>query len=141
MLYSQALWVAWLGEAYLLAGQTEHANTLAMRALDLACYQQTKGSQAWTLRLLGEISRQRSVSRLEQAETYYQKALALANVLEMRPLQAHCHRGLGMLYARTGQREQAHVVLSEAIALCQAMAMTFWLPQAEAALAQVEGQL
>jgi hypothetical protein len=25
----------------------------------------------------------------------------------MRPLQAHCHQGLGTLYAATGQREQA----------------------------------
>ena len=54
----------------------------------------------------------------------------------MRPLQAHCHRGLGMLYARTGQQDQARTVLSTAIELYRAMGMTFWLPQAEAALAQ-----
>ena len=58
----------------------------------------------------------------------------------MRPLQAHCHRGLGTLYAKTGQAEQARVELSAAIALYRAMDMAFWLPQAEAALAQVEGQ-
>ena len=58
----------------------------------------------------------------------------------MRPLQAHCHRGLGMLYATTGQHKQVRAELSAAIALYRAMAMTFWLPQAEAALAQVEGQ-
>ena len=58
----------------------------------------------------------------------------------MRPLQAHCHRGLGTLYAATGQREQARTALSTAIALYRDMAMTFWLPQTEAALAQVEGQ-
>jgi Flp pilus assembly protein TadD len=57
----------------------------------------------------------------------------------MRPLQAHCHRGLGILYAQTGRREQAHTELSAAIALYRAMDMTFWLPQAEAALAQVGG--
>ena len=56
----------------------------------------------------------------------------------MRPLQAHCHRGLGTLYATTGQREQARTELSTAIELYRAMDMTFWLPQAEAALAQVE---
>ena len=33
----------------------------------------------------------------------------------MRPLQAHCHRGLGTLYAATGQREQARAALSTAI--------------------------
>jgi hypothetical protein len=58
----------------------------------------------------------------------------------MRPLQAHCHRGLGTLYAATGQREQARTELTAAIAMYRAMAMTFWLPQTEAALAQVEGQ-
>jgi hypothetical protein len=56
----------------------------------------------------------------------------------MRPLQAHCHRGLGTLYGATGQREQARTELAVAIELYRAMDMTFWLPQAEAALAQVE---
>ena len=54
----------------------------------------------------------------------------------MRPLQAHCQRGLGTLYAATGQREQGRTALSAAIALYRAMDMTFWLPQAEATLAQ-----
>jgi len=58
----------------------------------------------------------------------------------MRPLQAHCHRGLGTLYAMTGQREQARAELSTAIDLYKAMDMTFWLPQAEAALTKVEGR-
>jgi hypothetical protein len=40
----------------------------------------------------------------------------------------------------SGQREQARAELSAAIALYRAMEMTFWLPQAEAALAQVEGR-
>ena len=56
----------------------------------------------------------------------------------MRPLQAHCHRGLGTLYARQGQQEQARTALSTAIVLYRSMDMTFWLPQAEAALAQAE---
>ena len=72
------------------------------------------------------------------AATFYQQALALAEELGMRPLQAHCHRGLGTLYAQTGRRAQACAALGTAIALYHAMDMTFWLPQAEAALAQVE---
>jgi hypothetical protein len=63
--------------------------------------------------------------------------LALAEPRGMRPLVAHCHRGLGTLYARIGRPEQAHVELSTAITLYRAMDMTFWLPQAEAVLAQV----
>ena len=58
----------------------------------------------------------------------------------MRPLQAHCHRGLGTLYVTTGQQEQARTALSTAIAMYRAMEMTFWLPQTEAALAQMEGR-
>ena len=60
----------------------------------------------------------------------------LAKELSMCPLQAHCHRGLGTLYAKIGRREQAHAALSTAIDLYSAMDMTFWLPQEEAALAQ-----
>ena len=56
----------------------------------------------------------------------------------MRPLVAHCHLGLGTLYATTGQRAQARTELAAAIDLYRAMDMTFWLPQAEAALAPVE---
>ena len=55
----------------------------------------------------------------------------------MRPLQAHCHMGLGGLYTKTNRPEQARAELSTAIALYRAMGMTFWLPGAEAALAQI----
>jgi hypothetical protein len=58
----------------------------------------------------------------------------------MRPLQAHCNLGLGTLYAMTGQPEQARAKLSAAVKLYRVMDMAFWLPQAEAALAQVEGR-
>jgi hypothetical protein len=56
----------------------------------------------------------------------------------MRPLQAHCHRGLGTLYAATGQREQTGAELAAAIEMYRAMEMTFWLPETETALAQVQ---
>ena len=65
---------------------------------------------------------------VRQAEAHYQQALALAEQLGMRPLQAHCHRGLGTLYGMTGQQEQARTELSTAIELYRAMEMTFWLP-------------
>ena len=75
-----------------------------------------------------------------QAEVHYQDALALAEELGMRPLQAHCHRSLGALYRQTGRAALARAALSTAIALYRAMDMTFWLPEAESALAQVERQ-
>jgi class 3 adenylate cyclase/tetratricopeptide (TPR) repeat protein len=52
---------------------------------------------------------------------------------------AHCHRALGTLYAKTGRQEQARAELFTAIEMYRAMDMPFWLPQAEAVLAQVEG--
>jgi hypothetical protein len=42
------------------------------------------------------------------------------------------------LYAATGQREQARAALSTAIEMYRDMAMTFWLPETEATLAQVD---
>ena len=76
-------------------------------------------------------------SRGQRLPPTMQQALALAEELGMRPLQAHCHRGLGTLYARQGQQQQARAALAAAIDLYRDMDMTFWLPQAEAALAQV----
>jgi hypothetical protein len=74
------------------------------------------------------------------AQSHYQQALALADELGMRPLMAHFHRGLGRLSLKLGMAEQAHSELSAAIALYRAMEMRFWVPQAEAALAEVEGR-
>jgi hypothetical protein len=73
-------------------------------------------------------------------DTRFRQALALAEALGIRPLQAHCHWGLGMLYTKIGQQEQARTALTTAIEMYRAMAMTFWLPETEAALVQVEGR-
>ena len=136
--YFETLGHLCLGEAHLLAGRLEEAHTLTERALALACAHQERGHQAYALRLLGDIATRREPPERAQAEAHYRQALALADELGMRPLQAHCHRGLGTLYAATGQREQACAALAVAIAMYQSMDMTFWPPQAEAALAQVE---
>jgi tetratricopeptide (TPR) repeat protein len=136
----QSLRVAFLSEATLLAGHLEEALSLARHALDLARTHKERGHEAWILRLLGEIAVQHYPQEVESAEAHYRQALALADELGMRPLVAHCYRSLGTLYVTTGQREQARAELSTAIALYRAMEMTFWLPQAEAALAQVEGR-
>jgi class 3 adenylate cyclase/tetratricopeptide (TPR) repeat protein len=134
----QALCGLALGEAQLRARRLDEAHALIVRALAHARAHQERGYQAYALRLLGEIAAQREPPASDQAGEYYRQALALADDLGMRPLQAHCHRSLGTLYAATGQREQAHAALSAAIALYRAMDMIFWLPQAEEAQVQVE---
>src|SRR5439155_3682105 len=107
----------------------------ARQALDLVL--QNRGDEAFALHQLGVVQAHADPPDVAQAEAHYQQALALAEALGMRPLVAHCHRGLGTLYAATGQREQARVELSTAIDMYRTMEMTFWLPQAEATLPQV----
>ncbi len=140
IIFQEVLCRLCLGEAQLLAGHLEEAHALAERALTRAREHQERGNQAYALRLLGDIAAHRNPPERTRAEAHYRQALTLAEELGMRPLQAHCHQGLGTLYAKTGQQEQAHAELSAAIVLYRAMDMTFWLPQTEAALAQVEGQ-
>jgi len=129
-----------LSEAYLLAGRLDEARQRAAQALDLARQYQQRGNQAWALWLLGESTARQASPEREPAAGHYHQALTLAEELGMRPLQAHCHRGLGMLYATVGQQESARAALSTAIEMYQTMAMTFWLPETEAALAQVDAR-
>src|SRR5262249_24858942 len=132
----QALCWLSLGEVQVRAGGLEEAHTLAEQALAHARTHQERGNQAYALRLLGDIAAHRQPQEVEPAETPSRQALSLAEALGMCPLMAHCHRGLGMLYAATGRREQARTELAIAIDMYRAMEMTFWLPETEAALAQ-----
>jgi tetratricopeptide (TPR) repeat protein len=134
--YAQSL--IHLSGAYLLTGRIEDATAVAEQALTYCLEHKEQGNEAMALCTLGDIAVQHDSLDVEQAQTHYLQALALAKELGMRPLQAHCYRGLGTLYRQTGQAEHARTELSAAIAMYRAMEMTFWLPQAEAALAQVE---
>ena len=120
-----------LGAAYTLGGRSAEAVSLLTPALEQTMATAMVVHQALCRLTLGEA--QLRAGRLEEAHTHAEK-------LGMRPLQAHCHRALGTLYAATGQREQACAALTTAIAMYRVMDMTFWLPQTEAALAQIEGR-
>jgi tetratricopeptide (TPR) repeat protein len=135
-----ALSAARLSEIYWRAGRYAEAQALAVQAYAQAHETQEHGSQAWIAQLLGAMHAHGDAPDVEQAAAYYRQAQALAGALGLRPLQAHSHRGLGMLYTKTGQREQARSELTTAIAMYREMEMTFWLPKTEAALAQVEGR-
>jgi tetratricopeptide (TPR) repeat protein len=132
-----ALRVIWLSEAYLRAGRLDEAYTQAQRTLAFSRAHQERGHEAYALRLLGDIAARRDPLESEQVTSHYRQALTLAEELGMRPLMAHCHLGLGILYSRIGRREQARTALSTALTLLRSMGMTFWLPQAAAALATV----
>src|SRR5262249_19804173 len=90
----QSLVLTELSEAYLLVAHVDEASALAGRLLELSRTNTGRGYQAHAYRLLGDVARRREPLESDQAEAYYRDALALADELGMRPLQAHCHRGL-----------------------------------------------
>jgi len=129
--YHHSLSVAQLGEASLLADQLENARACADRAVSLARGRGERGNEAWALRLLGDIASHHEPPDVATAAARYGAAMTLASELEMRPLAAHCHVGLGRLYRRTGKREQAKEHLTIAAAMYGEMSMTYWLEKLE----------
>ena len=103
IVFIQVLYCLSLGEAQMLAGRLGEAHALAERALALARTHQARGQQAYALRLLGDIAVRREPPERALAEAYDRQALALTDDLGMRPLQAHCHLGLGNLYGKVGR--------------------------------------
>jgi DNA-binding SARP family transcriptional activator len=129
----QAFPFLWLGEAHLLAGRLPEADERARQALALAETRRERGHEAHALRLQAEIAARREPADAALAERLYRRAIAVAEELGMPPLVARCRLGLGLLYARAGQRERAEVELAAARHLFSRMAMEFWLTRAERA--------
>jgi tetratricopeptide (TPR) repeat protein len=124
-----SLGVYQLGEAYLLADQLENARACGDRAVTLARGRGERGYEAWAMRLLGDIVSHQVRPDVATAAAHYAAATLLASELEMSPLVAHCHAGLGRLYRRTGDPRQAQEHLTTASAMYGEMGMTSWLEQ------------
>jgi hypothetical protein len=122
-----------LGRTCLLLGRLDEARCLGERAVESFVGQ--PGFAAHAQHLLGDITTHPNWFDAERSEAHYREALVLAERCGMRPLIAHCHLGLGMLYLKLGREAQARTALTTAIDLYRAMEMTFWLPQTDAALA------
>ena len=134
----RALQIAWLAEAYALDGRLDDASERAQEALSLAQVHGERGHEAYAHRVLGEISSHRDdLSEARAAENAYRHALTLATELDMRPLIAHCHLGLGRFYGRAGQHEQARQNLTTAREMYGAMNMGSWRVQAEVEMREV----
>jgi hypothetical protein len=119
-----------LGRASLVLGRLDEARRLGHCAVDSASGRTDFVPDA--LHLLGDIATHPECFDAERGETHYREALALAELRGMRPLIAHCHFGLGRLYARSGKREQASESLGVAAAMYCDMDMPFWLEQVQA---------
>src|SRR6185369_9747497 len=114
-------------EAHFAAGRLDEARRYAGQARDVANGQGARGDEARALFFLGEVAGHGNPLETEQARENYAAALVLAKELGMAPLQARCHLGLGGVYQRVGQDEEAQGELTYAVAMLQAMQMRYWL--------------
>jgi len=121
-----------LCEAQLLASQVEEAAINAKQALALARTHGQRSQEAWAQRILGEAAAISDPPNLKAAEGAYQEAMTLATGLDMRPLLAHCHVGLGTLSRLAGKPEHAMENFAIATAMWREMDTRFWLEKAEA---------
>jgi tetratricopeptide (TPR) repeat protein len=126
----------WLAETNLLGGRVAESARLADEALTLARDCREQGVEAWLLRLQAEIALARGSGETTAAGEAYRQALCLAEQLEMRPLMAHCHLGLGRVHRRVGQPMAARAELEAALALFRSMGMDALVSLAETELAE-----
>ncbi len=105
---------AMLAQALLLAGHGTEAREQADRALALARNYQERGNEALALWVLGEVEAWTGPDRVTRPVDHYQEALRLAIKLEMRPLAAACHAGLGRVWSAAG-----HPAAADALAAAE----------------------
>src|SRR5262249_32629812 len=128
---SQSWRLAWLSEASVFAGRPDDASMWADRALEQARRHGERGHEAWALRAQAEVASARRPPARDARERY-EKALALASTLGMRPLEARCQLGLALLHRATGRHGQARAAMGRASKRLRSMGMEFWLTRARA---------
>ena len=115
-----------LAEVYVHAGQIDAAVRLGGTAIGLCDELGARGQRAWASRLLGEAYARRDPPDPARAEAFYRETLALAEKLDMRPLQAHALAGLGALHFQTDARGEARSTLLRAASMFRSMGMITW---------------
>jgi tetratricopeptide (TPR) repeat protein len=128
-----------LAEAYLHMGRIEEAAALADEVLPWTAERGERGTHAWLLWLSAEIGARRSPPAgaepgAREAEARYLRALAAARDLEMRPLVARCHLGLGSLPGSAAKRAQRREHVETARLMFGEMGMRSWRERADALL-------
>ena len=119
-----ALRLAYLGEAYMIAGRNRDASETASLALKLAQEHDEQANQAYALRVLAEVA---ALSRnLEEAKAHFDDALLLSRQLGMKPLEANCDLGLANVLKMMDQPDAAAAHRACALDLARQMRMRFW---------------
>jgi len=114
--------LATLAELYGAAGRQPDAEATSRRAVALAVEQRRPVDEAIALRVLG---------RLTADEQVLVRARELADSLGMRPLVAHCHCDLGLLYRSAGKDDAAGHHLSTAESMYSELNTPIWLARME----------
>jgi len=139
LLYGYASITTALGEACLAAGDLESADRRASEAVALARERGERGDEGGALHLMAEVACRRLPRDVAEAARAYRAGLVIAEELEMRPLAARCHLGLGELLGGEGNVAAARTHLARARELFAELGLASQRGEAEARLAQLAG--
>ncbi|NIO03096.1 MAG: tetratricopeptide repeat protein [Proteobacteria bacterium] len=114
-----------LADAYRATGEIALATETVSRALKLADEREERGFEAWAMLVMAGIHA--DAGRLEEAVQWYRRGLKQASDLTMRPLIAHCHKGLGNVYLRIGDEKESRSETKMGLEMYRSMGMTYWL--------------
>ena len=114
-----------LADVYRAVGEISLATETVSRALKLSEKREERGFEAWAMLVMAGIND--AAERLEEAEQWYRRALQQASNLSMRPLVAHCHKGLANSYLRLGNEKEAQLENKKALEIYRSLGMTYWL--------------
>jgi len=95
------------------------------RALKLSDEREELGFAAWAMFVMAGIKN--ASKQPADANHWYRQALEQASNLSMRPLMAHCYRGLANSYLHLGDKKEAKIENDAAHKIYRSLGMTFWL--------------
>jgi tetratricopeptide (TPR) repeat protein len=117
----------WIADAYLTIGSVADAVGSAERALQIARRGGERASEAWALRLQGEIALKGG--QPDAAADLFRGALTAADALGMRWLQLRCHRGLSDAMRASRRQMEADAESAAAVALHQELGLSGAFPE------------
>ena len=127
---TQGLFLALLGEAHLMAGPLDRAAEFAGQAVRVCKDVGYSYGLSWGLRALGRIALARE--SLSEAETLLTAALQTFRSIEARPEEARTHVALAELARARNDRDGITSHLTEALRLCEALAIPKYTERVEA---------
>jgi tetratricopeptide (TPR) repeat protein len=114
-----------LAETYRALGKMDLAKEAISHALETARVREERGMEAWAMLEMGGI--QIEQGELQEAVKFYEEGLSQACGLAMRPLIAHFHKGLGLVYQRLGREKEEQTEIETANEMYRSMGMIHWL--------------